>query len=765
MPKQRTEDALRDSQRLRLIMQQMPGLIWTVDCGLRFTSSAGAGLSSLGLMPGQVVGKTLHEYFETDDPEFPPIASHRRALSGEKTSFEFSWAERTFQVHVEPFHDPDGEVTGALGLAFDVSEEKRAVEALRESEKRYRKLFESSRDAIYVSTLDGRLVDFNEAMLGLFGYSRQEMRSLRAEYLYADPVDRRRFQTAIEKRGSVRDYELKLVAKDGTVMDCLLSSTAQSGDDGKVTGYQGIIRNITNRKLAEDILLREKAFSDAAIGSLPGLFYLFDDEGRFLRWNRNIEHVSGYSSDQIAKMSPLQFFRGDDRRAMQETIEKVLTWGYGSVEADFVGRDGTRTPYLFTGKLITLDGKRCIVGTGIDLVERRQLELQLHQSQKMEAIGQLAGGVAHDFNNVLTVILSNAELLLRGLGPEDPRRAELSDIREAAQRAASLTRQLLAFSRKQVLKPRVLNLNDVVSSIEKMLGRLIGEDIELVTMLDSELWSIEADPGQIEQIIMNLAVNARDAMPEGGRLSIETGNLEIDERFARAHYPITPGHYAMLVVCDTGEGMDAETRSRIFEPFFTTKQMGKGTGLGLSTVYGIVKQSGGFIWAYSEPGLGTTFKIYFPQVVQAAAAFERREGVSALEHAAETVLLVEDEASVRSLARRILREEGYVVLEAQSAVEALKVSLAHAGPIQLLLTDLVMPELNGRDLAEKLAARREDMRILFMSGYTDHAVFRDGDKQLDDNFLQKPFTPESLVRKVREVLDAPVEAVESHENN
>ncbi len=599
--------------------------------------------------------------------------------------------------------------------------------------------------------------------MSLFGYSRQEMIHLPAAKLYADPEDRRRFQETIEARGAVRDYEVKLVSKDGTVMDCLLSSSAQVHEDGQVVGYQGIIRNVTNRKLAEDILLREKAFSDAAIGSLPGLFYLFDEDGRFLRWNRNIEHVSGFTSDQIAKMSPLQFFRGEGRRQMQETIEKVLTWGYGSVETDFVGRDGTRTPYLFTGKLITLDGKRCIVGTGIDLVERRQLELQLRQSQKMEAIGQLAGGVAHDFNNVLTVILSNAELLLRGLGPEDPRRAELSDIREAAQRAASLTRQLLAFSRKQVLKPRVLNLNDVVSSIEKMLGRLIGEDIELVAMLDPDLWSIEADPGQIEQIIMNLAVNARDAMPEGGRLAIETGNLEIDERFARSHYPITPGSYAMLMVCDTGEGMDAETRSRIFEPFFTTKQLGKGTGLGLSTVYGIVKQSGGFIWAYSEPGLGTTFKVYFPRAVQAAAAFERRQGAAAPEGAAETVLLVEDEASVRSLARRILRDEGYIVLEANTAVEALKVSLAHDGPIELLLTDLVMPELNGRDLAEKLAARRPEMRILFMSGYTDHAVLRDGDKERDERFLQKPFTPESLIRKVREVLDAPADAVESVE--
>ncbi len=731
----------------------MPGLVWTVDRGLRFTSSTGAGLRAIGLEPGQVVGRTLYEYFDTTDPNFLPIESHRRALEGEEVTYEFAWADRQFQVHVEPFRDEQGAIAGAIGIAFDTTDAHRTMEALRESERRYRRLFESSRDAIYLSTVEGDLIEFNQSMLELFGYTREEMGELNAEALYADPGDRRKFQEKISRDGSVTDYEVKLVTKKGTIMDCLLTSSVQRAEDGSLTGYQGIIRNVTRRKRSEVVLRQEKEFSDAAIGSLPGLFYLFDDEGNLLRWNRNIEHISGFTSEEIATMNPLDFFEGEDRRLLRQAAEKVLTWGYSSVEADFVSRDGTHTPYLFTGKLVTLDGKRCVVGTAIDMVERRRLELQLRQSQKMEAVGQLAGGVAHDFNNVLTVILSNTELLLRGLGPEDPRREEVEDIRGAAQRAAALTRQLLAFSRKQVLKPRVMNLNDAVSNVEKMLGRLIGEDIELVTLLDADLWSTEADPGQIEQIIMNLAVNARDAMPEGGRLALETGNVVIDERFARSHYPIVPGDYTVLVVSDTGEGMDPETRSRIFEPFFTTKQMGHGTGLGLSTVYGIVKQSGGYIWAYSEPGQGTTFKLYFPRAEGGLGQHERKsEGVEA-DSGHETVLLVEDEESVRTLARRILADEGYNVIEAEDAVAAIKMSRTHRGPIDLLLTDLVMPELSGRELADRLERLRPDIRMLFMSGYTDHAVLRDGSIDLDGNFLQKPFTPESLVRKVREVLD------------
>ncbi|UCC81919.1 MAG: PAS domain S-box protein [Gemmatimonadota bacterium] len=741
-----------EAQLLRTLLDQMPGILWTVDRDLRFTSSLGAALPALGLQPNQVVGMTLFEYFGTEDPDLLPIAAHRKALEGKESEYEFSWEERKYQCHVEPFRDESGAISGAIGVAFDMTEAKRAAGALKESEHKYRTLFEESRDALYVSTIDGRLIDFNQSMLSLFGYTREEMGQLDAEALYLDPADRRAFREQIERHGAVKDFDVRLVTKDGRVMDCLLNSTLQYDEHGEVSGYKGAIRDIGEQKRAGETLRRERDFSEAATDSLPGLFYLFDEQGRFLRWNRNLEHLTGYSARQVAKMSPLDFFVGEDRRTIEECIREAFDKGQTTAEVELVARDGGRIPYFFTGELVVLDGRRCVVGTAIDLVERRRLETQLRQSQKMEAIGRLAGGVAHDFNNVLTVILSNSEMLAGGLGPEDPRRQELIEIRDAAQRAATLTRQLLAFSRKQVLKPRVLSLNAVVVTLEKMLRRLIGEDIDLATELQPNLWAVEADPGQLEQIIMNLAVNARDAMPEGGRLSIETGNAEIDEGFAKQHFPMVPGRYVMLAVCDSGAGMDAETQRYIFEPFFTTKS--RGTGLGLSMVYGIVKQSGGYIWAYSEPGQGAKFEIYFPCADGRRSDAEAAMAADPAPPGKETVLLAEDEDSVRRLARRILEEVGYTVLEAREAMEALTMSERWDGPIDLLLTDVVMPELNGRELAERLSVLRPGLQILYISGYTDHEIL-DGIVGPGNNFLQKPFTPDALANKVREILDAP----------
>ncbi|MGD2216553.1 MAG: PAS domain S-box protein, partial [Gemmatimonadales bacterium] len=709
-----------EAQLLRTLLDQMPGILWTVDKQLRFTSSLGAALPALGLQPNQVVGMTLFEYFSTDDPDLLPIAAHRQALEGQESGYEFSWEDRRYQCHVEPFRDESGAVSGAIGVAFDVTAAKLAEDALKESERKYRTLFEESRDALYVSTKEGELIDFNQSMLSLFGYTSEEMAQLDANALYLDPADRRAFREQIERYGAVRDFEVKLVTKDGRVMDCLLTSTLQYDEQGEHVGYKGAIRDISEQKQAGETLRRERDFSEAATGSLPGLFFLLDNQGQFLRWNRNLEHLTGYSAKQIAEMSPLDFFVGEDRRTVEESIQETVQKGKTTAEVDLVARDGTRTPYVFTGELVVLDGRRCIVGTAIDLVERRHLETQLRQSQKMEAIGRLAGGVAHDFNNVLTVILSNSEMLAGELGPEDPRRQELMEIRDAAQRAATLTRQLLAFSRKQVLKPRVLSLNSVVVTLERMLRRLIGEDIDLATVLEPDLWEVEADPGQLEQIVMNLAVNARDAMPEGGELSIETVNAEVDDSFAKKHFPMPPGRYVMLAVRDSGAGMDAETQRQIFEPFFTTKS--RGTGLGLSMVYGIVKQSGGFIWADSEPGQGSTFKIYFPCADGRRSDADAAMAEGSSPSGKETVLLAEDEDSVRRLARRILEDVGYTVLEAREATEALTISEDWDGSVDLLLTDVVMPELNGRELAERLAVRRPGMQILYISGYTDHEV-------------------------------------------
>jgi signal transduction histidine kinase len=388
-----------------------------------------------------------------------------------------------------------------------------------------------------------------------------------------------------------------------------------------------------------------------------------------------------------------------------------------------------------------------------DMTERRALEDQYRQAQKMEAVGRLAGGVAHDFNNLLTVILSYTDILIAGVSTKDPRAEDLGEIRKATFAAASLTRQLLAFSRQQVIEPRLVNLNDVVASSEKMLRRLIGEDIDVQSTLSAAPLTVMIDPGQLEQVMMNLAVNARDAMPIGGKLTVETANVVLDAGYARDHWPVIPGNFAMLAMSDIGIGMDELTRSRMFEPFFTTKGLGHGTGLGLATVYGIVKQSNGFIWVYSEPGKGTSFKIYFPLLDQAPEPFTTKLEAEAARSGTETILLAEDATAVRVAARQILERFGYTVIEAANGTDAL--STAQTGTaIDLLLTDVVMPEMSGRELVDRFAKLRPKTKVLFMSGYTDDAIVRHGVLRPGTAYLEKPFSPDALARKVREVLDS-----------
>jgi signal transduction histidine kinase/CheY-like chemotaxis protein len=391
-----------------------------------------------------------------------------------------------------------------------------------------------------------------------------------------------------------------------------------------------------------------------------------------------------------------------------------------------------------------------------DTDERKRVEQQLRQAQKMEAVGRLAGGVAHDFNNLLTAITGYSDLMLRRLGEEDSLRSNVEEIRKAASRATALTRQLLAFSRKQMQQLKILNLNSIVSELDKMLQRLIGEDIQLTTTLDPQLGQTKADPGQIEQVIMNLVVNARDAVSMGGKITIETANVYLNNEYVQSHLGARAGRYVMLAVSDTGAGMDDETKSHIFEPFFTTKEAGKGTGLGLATVYGIVKQSNGYISVESEVGQGTAFKVYLPRVDEAAEplTLSSLAPEKPARRRTETVLLAEDEEVVRNLTRQVLEMNGYKVLEAANGGAALMLCEEHKGPIHLLITDVVMPEMSGRKLAERLSAVRPNMRVLYMSGYTDEAIIRHGVLDEGTEFIQKPFTPESLAHKINELLGA-----------
>jgi len=467
----------------------------------------------------------------------------------------------------------------------------------------------------------------------------------------------------------------------------------------------------------------------------------------------------GYQSEEeVLRLDVARelYFDPDQRRRLFEEYQRNER--IDGLEVLWKRRDGAPLHVRLSGRPVhDQDGRH--VGFEMiaeDVSERRSLEEQLRQSQKMEAIGRLAGGVAHDFNNLLTVITGYNQLLIDNLGEGHPLRAELDEVRKAADRAAALTRQLLAFSRQQVLAPKVLDVNIVVESMNNLLHRLLGEDIELITILQPGIGHVRADPGQLGQVIMNLAVNARDAMPEGGTLTIETSAVSLDTPYSPEHSYIEAGEYLVIAVSDTGCGMDAVTCSHIFEPFFTTKPSGKGTGLGLSTVYGIVKQSGGYIYVYSEPGLGSSFKVYLPRVLEGAEAPPPRPAAGRL-HGTETVLVVEDEDGVRALARQVLEKHGYTVLAARSGVEALAMAencarIRH--PIHLLLTDVVMQQMSGRQLAEEIERRFPGIKVLFMSGYTNDAVLQRGVLAEGSAFLQKPFSTEALVGKVRELLDA-----------
>ena len=512
------------------------------------------------------------------------------------------------------------------------------------------------------------------------------------------------------------------------------------------------------RRQAEAALRASEERFRALVENSSDALLLVDAEGRVTYISPSSSRHLGWGSDEMLGESIFDFLHPDDRDAMSVKLAEVLRSPGKPVTQDIrlQHADGSwRAIETIAVNRLSDPSVEAIVVNARDITDRRKLEEQLRHAQKMEAVGQLAGGIAHDFNNLLTAILGYCNLMRDDMPAEDPLRADLDEIHTAGERAASLTRQLLAFSRRQMLQPQVIDVNGVVQQLEKLLRRLISENVELVTALAPDLLNVRVDPASIEQILVNLTVNARDAMPRGGRLTIETANVDLDETFVTAHVPMKAARYVMIAVGDTGEGMDADTQARVFEPFFTTKEQGKGSGLGLATVYGMVKQSGGYIWVYSEPGHGTVFKVYFPPAEQRARTSDsdnagRRS--SDATHGWETVLLVEDEDAVRALAREVLRRHGYVVLEARHGVDAVRMAERHPDDIHLMITALVMPHMGGRDLVERLAAVRPKMKVLFMSGYTDHAVMH-RDLTPGTAFLQKPFTPEAFARKVRSVLD------------
>jgi PAS domain S-box-containing protein len=519
------------------------------------------------------------------------------------------------------------------------------------------------------------------------------------------------------------------------------------------------------RKAEEALRASEARFRRLSESGVIGIVTA-DVHGNILDANESYLRMVGYSREELLQgalrwvnLTPPELAHLGAR-----SVEQLQATGAAPPwETETFRKDGSRVPVLVG--VAMLEYPRTIAFI-VDLTERKQAEAgraqaeealrrseeQLRQAQKMEAVGRLAGGVAHDFNNVLSVILSYADFILGDLKPSDPLSTDVTEICKAATRAAGLTRQLLMFSRQQVVEPKVIDLHEVLMGMDKMLRRILGEDVELVSLAPKSSGRVKVDPSHIEQVILNLVVNARDAMPTGGQLTIETENVVLDESYASSHLPTKAGPHVMLAVSDTGTGMDRETQKRIFEPFFTTKETGKGTGLGLSTVFGIVQQSGGSIWVYSEPGRGTTFKVYLPRVDDEVDVL-RPSAAPATLRGTETILLVEDEEQVRAIALNILRRRGYQVLPAQNAGEALLICERHPGGIDLLLTDVVMPQMSGPELAKRLASTRPEMKVLCMSGYTDDSIVRHGVLETGVAFVQKPITPALLTRKVREVLD------------
>jgi PAS domain S-box-containing protein len=637
----------------------------------------------------------------------------------------------------------------------------RAEQALRASESRLKAILHSALDAHVAMDETGRVTTWNQQAESLFGWAEREvLGQLLADIIVpqaqreAHAAGLRRFLATGDGPILNQRIELTALRRDGSEFPVELAVAPVRV--GSSWLFSAFVRDITARRAADEALRSsEKKFGSAFQAHPSPMAIATLADARWVDVNESLLRLFGMKRDETIgrKGNELGLWKSEEMR--QSMLTQLRAGGvFRDVESEWLTRSGEGRTGLLSAEVIDFASEPHYLLHFQDMTERKQLETQLRQAQKMEAIGRLAGGVAHDFNNVLTAIFGYVDLLREEIPADSAAQRDLAEVRKASERAASLTKQLLAFSRQQVLEPMVLEPNGLIEDFEKMLHRLIGEDVELRLALARDTGNVLADPGQLQQVLMNLVVNARDAMPTGGKIILETANTELSEQYAEMHQPVVPGRYVMLAVSDSGMGMTPETKARIFEPFFTTKEKGKGTGLGLSTVYGIVKQSGGYVWVYSEVGRGTTFKLYFPRVDAAPdAMLPAREPATV--SGTETILLAEDDDVLRPLARGLLEKLGYTVLDGADAEEALEAARRYSEPIHLLLTDVVMPGVSGRELARALEKLRPDTRVLYVSGYTDDAIVHHGMLEPGLNFLQKPFTPAALARKVREVLDAP----------
>jgi PAS domain S-box-containing protein len=768
--KEAEEVLQRQREELQIILNSVPASILYKDKENRFIRVNKTCAELLGRPKEEIEGKSCFEIFPPDQGEafwrddkevMASGRSKRNIIEPVETPEGTKWV----QTDKIPYRNEKGNIIGVIGFAIDITERKQAEEALRQSEERYRTLVEESFNGIFIQK-GPKIIFANQHLYEMLRYDKGELEGMDHWLVYHpdyQELTRERARVRMQGENVPSQYEVKLQRKDGSSFDGEINARKIMFDSEP--GIQVLVRDITERKQAEKKLRESEEKYRTILENIEEGYYEVDIAGNFTFFNDSLCRMLGYIKDELMGMNNRQYTDQENAKKLYQAFNKVYKTGEPEKGFDWkvIRKDGTIRFVEASVSLIKDYRGQPIGFRGIvrDITERKRteeemvsLQEQLRQSQKIEAVGQLAGGIAHDFNNLLTVIKGYSQLSLLDLKESDPLWENIQEIQKATQRATDLTRQLLAFSRRQILDLKVLNLNTLLQDLNKMLRRVLGEDIELTTLLAKDLGRVKIDPGQIEQVILNLAVNARDAMPSGGKLTIETANVELDEEYARAHIGVTPGRYVRLSVSDTGFGMSKEVKEKVFEPFFTTKEKGKGTGLGLSTVYGIVKQIGGNIWVYSELNQGTTFKIYLPRVEEEATFLRHRDDTEILPQGRETVLLVEDDPSVRGFAVQVLRRQGYTVLEATNGEEALRVVQEQAGmKIHLLLTDVVMPQKGGKELADRLKILQPDIKVLFISGYTDNAIVDHGVLEPNINFLQKPFSPTTLARKVREVLD------------
>jgi PAS domain S-box-containing protein len=654
------------------------------------------------------------------------------------------------RVSISPLCEATGGVTAMLVMLQDTTAPDRAYKRATRRVRWGSLILDHLSDAVLLHRA-GRIVYANRQALHLFGAtSRRQLIGAEVDSLVVPLIPG---AASPSRRVRARVHRL-----DGTARETEVESQPFMFRNHKAT-------NLTLREVPDADTAPAAGTAQVLRDSSAHGVVMLDGPGYVRTWNRSMERLTGYRSEEIIGREFSLIYSNDKLDGEEPGRALRAAIAQGRFEEDGWNRRKDGTPYWCELSICALYGRdHQITGFAVIMRDRpsggpeqelaRQTEDQLRQAQRMEAIGRLAGGIAHDFNNLLTAIQGHVQFLLDDLPETHPSLVDALEIKKSADRATSLTRQLLTFSRRQELQPKIVNLNEIIHEMSNLLRRVINEDIQLNTNLEAELAPVRADPGQIEQVIMNLVVNARDAMPRGGSISLRTANVELDDQYAERKLEVGPGPYVMLSVSDNGVGMDRETQSHIFEPFFTTKDHGKGTGLGLATVYGIVKQSGGHIWVYSEPGHGTTFKIYMPRVIATDETLHRPAKLKDSALPGETILLVEDEPTVRNLARRVLEARGYTVLEAGSGKDAIRIASGRTGPIHLMLSDVVVPDMNGSAIAQQLHQSHPTLRLLFMSGYNDEDVKLQGIVEAGAPFIEKPFTPDLLARRVRETLDA-----------